>query len=66
MFRVGLRRDVTEILGALGLPPRGTKVKKRINGQASRLISIGKLHTLRHVHTRPIDLVIFQEPLGIL
>ena len=39
---------------------------KRINGQASRLISIGKLHALRRFYTRPIDLVIFQEPLGIL
>ena len=39
---------------------------KRINGQASRLISVGKLHTSRHVHTRPIDLVIFQEPSEVL
>ena len=39
---------------------------KRINGQASRQISIGQLHASRRVHTRPIDLVIFQEPLGIL
>jgi hypothetical protein len=35
-------------------------------GQASRLISIGKLNASRRLHTRPIDLVIFQEPLGIL
>ena len=35
---------------------------KRINGQAARLISIGKLHTSLYFHTRPIDLVIFQEP----
>ena len=40
-----------------------TKRQKRINVQASRLISIGKLHTSLRVHTRPIDLVIFQEPL---
>jgi hypothetical protein len=38
---------------------------KRINGQAARRISNGKLHALRHVHIRPINLVIFQEPLGI-
>ena len=35
-------------------------------GQASRLISIGKLNASQRLHTRPIDLVIFQEPLGIL
>ena len=40
--------------------------KRRINGQAARLISIGKLHNSRCVHIRPIDLVIFQEPLGDL
>ena len=39
---------------------------ERINGQAARLISIGKLHNSRCVHIRPIDLVIFQEPLGDL
>ena len=39
---------------------------KRINGQAARLISIGKLHNSRCVHIRPIDLVIYQEPLGDL
>ena len=53
------------------VPPRpraqvSARGHKRINGQAARLISIGKLHTSRCVHTRPIDLVIFQEPLGIL
>ena len=42
------------------------KEEKRINGQAARLISIGKLHNSRCVHIRPIDLVIFQEPLGDL
>ena len=40
--------------------------RRRINGQAARLISIGKLHASQRVHTRPIYLVIFQEPSGIL
>ena len=44
----------------------GTPDKKQIYGQASRLISIGKLNASPRLHTRPIDLVIFQEPLGIL
>jgi hypothetical protein len=33
-------------------------------GQASRLISTGKLNTLLRVHTRPINLVVFKESLG--
>ena len=41
-------------------------LEKNIYGQASRLISIGKLNASQRLHTRPIDLVIFQEPLGIL
>src|SRR5580765_8060789 len=40
--------------------------EKNIYGQASRLISIGKLNASPRLYTRPIDLVIFQEPLGIL
>ena len=48
-----------------GAPRPGTR-RKRINGQASRRISIGKLHTSRRVHIRPINLVIFQEPSGVL
>ena len=35
---------------------------ERINGQAARLISIGKLHVLPHFHTRPIDVVVYHEP----
>ena len=38
--------------------------QKEINDQASRQISIGKLHVSRRVHIRPINLVIFQVPLG--
>jgi hypothetical protein len=41
-------------------------LEKNIYGQASRLISIGKLNASPRLYTRPIDLVIFQEPLGIL
>ena len=48
------------------IAPKARRWKERINGQAARLISIGKLHISRCVHTRPIDLVIFQEPLGDL
>ena len=33
-------------------------------GQASRLISTGKLNTLLCVHTRPINLVVFKESSG--
>ena len=49
--------------------PRGVRVTgtyKRINGQASRQISIGKLHISRYVHIRPINLVVFQVPSGVL
>ena len=35
-------------------------------GQASRLISTGKLNTLLCLHTRPINLVVFKESLGNL
>src|SRR5712691_10622022 len=40
--------------------------ESKIYGQASRLISIGKLNVSPRVHIRPIYLVIFQEPLGAL
>ena len=33
-------------------------------GQASRLISIGQLHVSLRFHTRPINLVVYQEPSG--
>src|ERR1700719_3055829 len=45
---------------------RAERGQKRNYGQASRLISIGKLNVSPRLHTRPIDLVIFQEPLGAL
>ena len=38
---------------------------ERINGQASRQISIGQLHASQRFHTRPIDLVVFQVPSGV-
>ena len=34
------------------------------SGQAARPISTGKLHTLLRFHTRPINLVVFEGPLG--
>ena len=33
-------------------------------GQAKRAISNGKLHTLLHFHTRPINVVVFHGPSG--
>jgi hypothetical protein len=38
----------------------------KISGQAARPISTGKLHVLLRVHTRPINLVVFEGPLGAL
>ena len=38
--------------------------EKYIYGQASRLISIGKLNASPRLHTRPINLVIFQGSSG--
>lgn len=32
------------------------------NDQANRAISTGKLHALLHVHTRPINVVVFHGP----
>ena len=32
------------------------------NDQADRAISTGKLHALLHVHTRPINVVVFHGP----
>ena len=32
------------------------------NDQADRAISNGKLHALLHVHTRPINVVVFHGP----
>ena len=39
---------------------------KKNSGQAARPISTGKLHALLRVHTRPINLVVFEGPLGTL
>jgi hypothetical protein len=35
-------------------------------GQASRSISIGKLHALLHFHIQPINVVVFDKPLETL
>ena len=40
--------------------------KKNIYDQAARPISIGKLKTLLPLHTRPINLVVFEGPLVYL
>ena len=36
--------------------------KKRINAAKRSAVSTGQLSVLPHVHLRPIDLVVFQEP----
>src|SRR5690606_31943795 len=36
------------------------------NNQADRVISTGKLHTLPHFHTRPINVVVFNASQGML
>ena len=48
------------------LTSRSVSACEQNYGQAARLISIGKLNVSPRFHIRPIDLVIFQEPLGIL
>src|SRR5262245_30297895 len=40
-------------------------VPRNKGGQADRLISTGKLNALLHLHLRPINLVVFEEPRGI-
>ncbi len=40
--------------------PEGAK--KRINAAKRSAVSTGPLSMLPHVHVRPIDLVVFQEP----
>ena len=51
---------------AWSIQGRDPGVVDRNYGQASRLISIGKLNVSPRLHTRPMYLVIFQEPLGAL
>ncbi len=46
-------------------PSQRERMKKR-GGQADRLISTGWLRTLLFLHFRPIDVVVFHEPEGIL
>ena len=58
-------REHLNILQTAVSPPHSTRVQYEY-GQASRLISIGKLNVSPRLHTRPIDLVIFQEPLEAL
>src|SRR5262245_19914957 len=40
-------------------------VPRNKGGQANRLISTGQLNALLHLHLRPINLVVFEEPVGI-
>jgi len=35
-------------------------------GQVSRPISTGKLHALLHFHTRPINVVVYNGPSGVI
>ena len=41
------------------------QIKSKNFGQASRLISIAQLNVLPHLHLRPIDLVVYKEPLAL-
>ena len=54
------------LLTRSGAPVVRASPDKKNYGQASRLISIGKLNVSLRLHTRPINLVIFQEPLEAL
>ena len=38
--------------------------KRKGGGQANRLISTGLLRTLPSLHSRPINVVVFHEPVG--
>ena len=42
------------------------RVREKNNGQASRLISTSQLNASRRFHIWPINLVVYQEPLGVL
>ena len=44
--------------------PRPLPHEKTFYGQASRSISTGKLNALLHLHTRPINVVVSDGPLG--
>ena len=45
----------------VGDPPPSLRI---FYGQASRPISTGKLNALLHLHTRPINVVVYNGPLG--
>src|SRR5205807_6864134 len=67
--RCALRRDTLNILQTVvSRDPRHAVRSACIRnyGQASRRISIGQLNVSPRLHLRPINLVIFQEPSGIL
>jgi hypothetical protein len=42
--------------------PVDNGAEKRINAAKRSAVSTGQLSVLPHVHIRPIDLVVFQEP----
>ena len=53
-------RHTASIIGGWGFPPP----HNNFYGQASRPISTGKLNALLHLHTRPINVVVYNGPLG--
>ena len=44
--------------------PLGPMDTENESNQADRTISTGKLHALLHFHTQPINLVVYEGPLG--
>ena len=54
------------IIGPMGRigPIFGRVAASKFYGQAKGLISTGQLSTLLHLHSQPINLVVFQESRG--
>ena len=45
---------------------QNSSIAATVNGQAARPISIVRLHTLLRFHLQPINLVVYEGPLGRL
>ena len=51
-------------MGACPCPPCGGAVEGGINAVKRSAVSTGRLSALLHVHVRPIDPVVFREPVS--